>query len=146
MDTDTEEIVITQEQTETELDTPWNVIVYDDPVNLMSFVTLIIQRVFGYNKSKAETLMMEVHKTGQSVVWTGGREKAELYVQQLQSYQLLAAMKRAELKWLRFVGSAICSRTLRGRRLTTPVPANPGFLEPGYKATLPPSDHTDSDR
>lgn len=94
MASDTEEVVITQPETETDLDTPWNVIVYDDPVNLMNFVTLVLQRVFGYPKEKAETLMLEVHKTGQSVVWTGQREKAELYVQQLQSYQLLAAMKK----------------------------------------------------
>ena len=96
MPIETEEIVITETEEETELDTPWNVIVYDDPVNLMSFVTLVIQRVFGYTKQKAETMMMEVHKTGQSVVWTGQREQAELYVQQLQSHQLLAAMKKAE--------------------------------------------------
>jgi len=95
MASDTEEIVITEPETETDLDTPWNVIVYDDPVNLMNFVTLVLQRVFGYPREKAETLMLEVHKTGQSVVWTGQREKAELYVQQLQSYQLLAAMKKS---------------------------------------------------
>ncbi len=94
MSTDTEEITITEEKTEVEHDLPWNVIVYDDPVNLMGFVTLIIQRVFGYPKTKAEMLMMEVHQKGESIVWTGEREKAELYVQQLQSYQLLAAMKK----------------------------------------------------
>lgn len=96
MSIETEEIVITETEEETDLDTPWNVIVYDDPVNLMSFVTLVLQRVFGYTKQKAEMMMMEVHKTGQSVVWTGQREQAELYVQQLQSHQLLAAMKKAE--------------------------------------------------
>jgi ATP-dependent Clp protease adaptor protein ClpS len=95
MPIETEEIVITDTEEETNLDTPWNVIIYDDPVNLMSFVTLIIQRVFGYPKSKAEKMMMEVHKNGQSVVWTGQREQAELYVQQLQSHQLLAMMKQA---------------------------------------------------
>ncbi len=90
---DLDEITLTE--TETDLDTPWNVIVYDDPVNLMNFVTLVLKRVFGYSQEKAESLMMEVHKAGKSVVWTGEREKAELYVQQLQSFQLLAAMKRA---------------------------------------------------
>lgn len=93
MSADTEEITITA--TETDLDTPWNVIVYDDPVNLMQFVTMVLQRVFGYPRERAETLMMEVHNLGQSVVWTGQREKAELYVQQLQSHQLLAAMKKS---------------------------------------------------
>lgn len=96
MSTGIEEITITEEETEVDLDTPWNVIVYDDPVNLMSFVTLVIQRVFGYPKTKAEAMMMEVHQKGQSVVWTGQREQAELYVQQLQSHQLLAAMKKSE--------------------------------------------------
>lgn len=95
MSTDLDEIVITETESETDLHTPWNVIIYDDPVNLMTFVTLIIKRVFGYPQEKAESLMLEVHKLGQSVVWTGEREKAELYVQQLQSHQLLAAMKKA---------------------------------------------------
>jgi ATP-dependent Clp protease adaptor protein ClpS len=95
MTPDIEEITITETETETGLDSPWNVIVYDDPVNLMSFVTLVLKRVFGYPQAKAEALMMEVHKLGSSVVWTGEREKAELYVQQLQTYQLLAAMKKA---------------------------------------------------
>lgn len=95
MTPDIEEITITRTETETSLNSPWNVIVYDDPVNLMSFVTLVLKRVFGYPQEKAESLMMEVHKFGQSVVWSGEREKAELYVQQLQTYLLLAAMKKA---------------------------------------------------
>ena len=95
MPPDIDEITITETETETDLETPWNVIVYDDPVNLMSFVTLVLKRVFGYPQEKAEAMMLEVHKQGQSVVWTGAKEKAELYVQQLQSHQLLAAMKKA---------------------------------------------------
>jgi ATP-dependent Clp protease adaptor protein ClpS len=90
-----DELILTEVETDVELDAPWNVIVYDDPVNLMSFVTLVLRRVFGYPREKAESLMLEVHTKGHSVVWTGQREKAELYVQQLQSYQLLAAMKKA---------------------------------------------------
>lgn len=93
MAAETEEITLTE--TETDLDVPWNVIVYDDPVNLMNFVTLVLQRVFGYTRERAEVLMLEVHNLGQSVVWTGQREQAELYVQQLQSHQLLAAMKKS---------------------------------------------------
>lgn len=96
MSTDTEEITITEEKTDADHDSPWHVVIYDDPVNLMSFVTLVIQRVFGYSRTKAESLMMEVHQKGESIVWTGHREQAELYVQQLQSHQLLAAMKKAE--------------------------------------------------
>ena len=92
---DLDEITLTETETEMELGAPWNVIVYDDPVNLMSFVTLVLRRVFGYPREKAEALMLEVHKRGSSVVWSGELEKAELYVQQLQSHQLLAAMKKA---------------------------------------------------
>jgi ATP-dependent Clp protease adaptor protein ClpS len=78
------------------LDLPWNVIVHNDPINLMSYVTLVFQRVFGYPRYKAETLMLEVHHRGRSLVWSGSRERAEMYVHQLHSYQLLATMERAE--------------------------------------------------
>ena len=81
--------------TESALEVPWKVIVYNDPVNLMSFVVFVIRKVFGYPEERARTMMMEVHTKGKSIVWTGAREKAELYVQQLQGFQLLAAMKRS---------------------------------------------------
>ncbi len=77
-----------------DVDKPWKVIVYNDPVNLMSFVIFAFRKVFGYSDEKARQLMMEVHEKGRSIVWTGHREKAELYVQQLQGFQLMAAMKR----------------------------------------------------
>lgn len=80
----------------TELDVPWNVLVHDDPVNLMDYVTMVFMRVFGYPESRATTLMMEVHMQGRSVVWSGEREKAEFYAQQLQGYQLRTTMERAE--------------------------------------------------
>lgn len=79
----------------TELDQPWNVIIHDDPVNLMNYVTKIIMKIFGYPKEKAEIMMLEVHEQGRSVVWSGGKERAELYVQQLHSYQLSASMEKA---------------------------------------------------
>lgn len=77
------------------LDTPWNVIVLNDPINLMSYVTMVFQRVFGYPREKAETLMLEVHQKGRSLVWSGGHEQAEMYVHQLHSYQLLAHMEKS---------------------------------------------------
>ncbi len=83
------------EEIEADLDQPWNVIVFDDPVNYMGFVTLVLRRVFGYSQAKAEELMLQVHREGKSIVWSGVREKAEFYVQQLQSHQLLASMKKA---------------------------------------------------
>jgi ATP-dependent Clp protease adaptor protein ClpS len=73
---------------------PWNVVVHNDPVNLMTYVTLVFRRVFGFSKAKAEHHMMEVHTAGRSVVWTGAREKAELYVQQLHSHLLLATIEK----------------------------------------------------
>ncbi len=77
-------------------DLPWNVVVHNDPVNLMSYVTLVFQRVFGYSREKAEKHMLEVHYKGRSIVWSGARERAELYVQQLHGYLLLATLERSE--------------------------------------------------
>lgn len=74
---------------------PWNVVVHNDPVNLMSYVTMVFRRVFGWNRERAERHMMEVHHKGRSIVWSGEREKAELYVQQLHGFLLLATMEKA---------------------------------------------------
>ena len=87
--------VIEQESaTAQQLDVPWLVIVHNDPVNLMSYVTMVFQKVFGFTREKAEKHMLEVHQEGRSVVWSGMRERAELYVQQLHGYLLLATMER----------------------------------------------------
>ena len=75
---------------------PWQVMILNDPVNLMSFVTLILRRIFGYSEEKATELMLKVHYEGSAIVWTGDREKAELYVQQLQTHQLYAVMEPIE--------------------------------------------------
>jgi ATP-dependent Clp protease adaptor protein ClpS len=77
----------------TKLSKPWKVIVYDDPVNLMTYVAHVFQKVFGYNQAKANELMQMVHEKGKAIVWTGEKEKAEFYVQQLHAYQLTAAME-----------------------------------------------------
>jgi ATP-dependent Clp protease adaptor protein ClpS len=82
-------------RTDTSLDVPWNVIVHDDPVNLMGYVTHVLMKIFGYDEKKAAILMMQVHKQGRSIVWTGQREKAEFYVQQLQSHQLNTSLEKA---------------------------------------------------
>ena len=73
---------------------PWNVVVHNDPVNLMSYVTLIFQRVFGYTLERATRHMLEVHHQGRSIVWSGLREPGELYVQQLHGYLLLATLEK----------------------------------------------------
>ena len=74
---------------------PWNVVVHNDPVNLMSYVTLVFRRVLGFSKQKAERHMLEVHNKGRSMVWSGSREQAELYVQQLHAHLLLATLEKA---------------------------------------------------
>ncbi|MFT4550795.1 MAG: ATP-dependent Clp protease adaptor protein ClpS [Pseudoalteromonas tetraodonis] len=96
VETETETVAVPTVDTQSseELSPPWQVIVLNDPVNLMSFVTLIIRRVFGYSEQKATTLMLDVHEKGRAIVWTGEREKAEMYVQQLQGFQLLAKMEK----------------------------------------------------
>ena len=81
---------------ESKLAPPWNVIVHDDPITLMVYVTMTLQRIFGYPREKAHTLMMEVHQLGRSIVWTGSREQAELYVHKLHSAQLLATMEAVD--------------------------------------------------
>lgn len=82
--------------TEEELDLPWQVIVHNDPVNLMTYVTMVFQRVFGYPREKAERHMLEVHQKGRSILWSGVRERAELYVQQLHGYLLLATLEKID--------------------------------------------------
>jgi len=76
------------------LDLPWNVVVHNDPVNLMSYVTHVFRLVFGYTKDRARRHMMEVHQQGRSIVWSGPRERAELYVQQLHGHLLLATLEQ----------------------------------------------------
>ena len=81
-------------KSEEEFDLPWHVVVHNDPVNLMTYVTMVFQRVFGYPREKAERHMLEVHHKGRSILWSGMRERAELYVQQLHGYLLLATLEK----------------------------------------------------
>ncbi len=87
---------LTKPRTGAELDVPWNVIVLDDPVNLMAYVTYVLMKIFGYDEKKATVLMRQVHEQGRSIVWTGQCEKAEFYVQQLQSHQLKTSLEKSE--------------------------------------------------
>ncbi|GAB3658700.1 ATP-dependent Clp protease adapter ClpS [Nocardioides korecus] len=79
-----------------QLQTPWVTLVWNDPVNLMSYVSFVFQKHFGYSRSKAEKLMMEVHEDGRSVVSTGTREDMERDVQAMHEYGLWATMQRAD--------------------------------------------------
>jgi len=74
---------------------PWLVIVWNDPINLMSFVTYVLQKLFGYSKEKATKLMLDVHHKGRAVVSSGTRERAELDVYRLHEHGLWATMEQS---------------------------------------------------
>ena len=75
---------------------PWVTIVWNDPVNLMSYVTFVFREYFGYSKRKANKLMLEVHNDGKSVVNSGSREEMERDVQAMHEYGLWATLQRSE--------------------------------------------------
>nr|WP_284252652.1 ATP-dependent Clp protease adapter ClpS [Litorihabitans aurantiacus] len=71
----------------------WRTVVWDDPVNLMSYVTYVFQTHFGYDREKATSLMMQVHRDGRAVVSTGGRERMEADVEAMHTYGLWATLE-----------------------------------------------------
>ena len=75
-------------------DKPWVVIVWNDPVNLMSYVVFVFQKLFGYSREKATKLMLEVHHDGKAAVSSGSREKAEADVARLHGHGLWATMQK----------------------------------------------------
>jgi ATP-dependent Clp protease adaptor protein ClpS len=76
-------------------DRPWLVIVWNDPINLMSYVTYVFQKLFGYSREKATKLMLDVHHKGRAVVSSGPRERAELDVYRLHEHGLWATMEQS---------------------------------------------------
>lgn len=80
----------------TSLESGYLVICWNDPVNLMDYVTHVFQRVFGWQKARAEKHMLQVHNQGKSVLTRESMEKAEHYVHQLQKYSLHATMEREQ--------------------------------------------------
>ena len=76
------------------MDSPWVTIVWDDPVNLMSYVTYVLQKLFGYPKKKAERLMLQVHHEGKAAVSAGTREQMENDVQRLHAHGLWATLQK----------------------------------------------------
>jgi ATP-dependent Clp protease adaptor protein ClpS len=80
---------------ESALDDVWVTIVWNDPVNLMSYVTYVFRSYFGYSEEKATTLMLEVHEQGRSAVSSGNREKMEIDVQAMHSFGLWATLQRS---------------------------------------------------
>jgi ATP-dependent Clp protease adaptor protein ClpS len=78
----------------TDQDRPWIVLVWNDPINLMSYVSFVFQKVFGYSKEKANQLMMDVHVKGRAVVSSGTRSDAERDVHRLHSHGLWATLQQ----------------------------------------------------
>lgn len=78
----------------TEEDRPWVVLVWNDPINLMSYVSFVFRKLFGYSQAKADALMLDVHEKGRAAVSNGPREKAELDVFRLHEHGLWATMEQ----------------------------------------------------
>ncbi|MEB0000862.1 ATP-dependent Clp protease adapter ClpS [Cryobacterium sp. RTS3] len=78
------------------LDRPWVTIVWDDPVNLMSYVSYVFRSYFGVAAEKAERLMLRVHNSGKAVVATGNRESMERHVEAMHDFGLWATLSRGD--------------------------------------------------
>ncbi len=84
----------TDESTDLDTETPWVAIVWNDPINLMSYVSYVFQKLFGYSRAKADQLMLDVHEKGRAAVSNGTREKVELDVFRLHEHGLWATMEQ----------------------------------------------------
>jgi ATP-dependent Clp protease adaptor protein ClpS len=82
------------DETDVDTDVPWIVLVWNDPINTMSYVTFVFQKLFGYSLEKATSLMLDVHEKGRAVVSNGPREKAEIDVFRLHEHGLWATMQK----------------------------------------------------
>jgi ATP-dependent Clp protease adaptor protein ClpS len=80
----------------TAADRPWQTVVWNDPVNLMSYVTFVFQQYFGFSKTKAEKKMLEVHRDGRSIVSSGSREEMERDVQAMHEFGLWATLEKSD--------------------------------------------------
>jgi ATP-dependent Clp protease adaptor protein ClpS len=76
-------------------DLPWVTIVWNDPVNLMSYVTFVFQKLFGYSREKAEKLMLDVHQKGKAIVSSGARERMEHDASRLHAHGLWATVDKS---------------------------------------------------
>jgi ATP-dependent Clp protease adaptor protein ClpS len=95
-------VPLTLEQPDSEVrdrtapDAPWNAIVWNDPVNLMSYVAYVFRSYFGFSTEKAERLMLQVHNDGRAVVATGNREEMERHVHAMHGFGLWASVSKAD--------------------------------------------------
>ena len=81
-------------ESDTRTDRPWITLVWNDPINLMTYVTHVFQEYFGYDRAKAETLMLDVHNKGRAVVSNGSREEMEIDVAAMHGYGLWATLQK----------------------------------------------------
>ena len=88
------EISSPEGDTAQDVDRPWIVLVWNDPINTMEYVALVFQKLFGYSKAKATKLMLDVHEKGRAVVSSGARDKAEVDVFRLHEHGLWATMQQ----------------------------------------------------
>ena len=86
---------IVEQEEETRVADPWVTIVWNDPVNLMSYVTYVFESYFGHSRQKAERLMRQVHEQGRAVVSTGSLEAMEVDVQAMHGFGLWATLQRS---------------------------------------------------
>lgn len=84
-----------EQESAEEVERPWNTIVWNDPINLMSYVTYVFESYFGYPRTKAHKLMLDVHQRGKAVVSDGSREEMERDVSAMHSYGLWATLQRS---------------------------------------------------
>ena len=88
------EVVDPDVGTESEIDRPWIVLVWNDPINLMSYVTFVLRKLFGFSEAEATKLMLQVHNEGKAVVSSGEKEKAEFDVARLHAHGLWATLRQ----------------------------------------------------
>ena len=88
------EVRLPDEDNEYDHDRPWIVIVWNDPINLMSYVTFVLRKLFGFSEEEATKLMLQVHNDGKAVVSSGEKEKAEFDVARLHAHGLWATLRQ----------------------------------------------------
>jgi len=81
---------------QTVLDSPWITLVWNDPVNLMSYVSYVFRSYFGFTREEADRLMLQVHNDGRAVVATGSREEMERHVEAMHDFGLWATLQKAD--------------------------------------------------
>jgi len=86
----------TELREKTDIDSAWTTVVWNDPVNLMNYVSYVFRSYFGFSKAEAERKMLQVHNDGRSIVATGPREEMERHVEAMHGYGLLATVGKAE--------------------------------------------------